>query len=458
MVGEYLFTVDDCVNYYKNTPMELDLATTARYLIDKYKIVTLLPEHSVLRYQDGIYIDNGIEIMRADLERNFGELKNNKHRNLLNKETKAEVIDKVESLTYTEHYKQLSPVKVPTFDSDLDIINMCNGLYNWRTGDFKRHTAEYKSRIQVAVNYDPEADCPRLMSIIRDVLDAKDVPKFLEFCAYCYYRSYIIQKGVIFFGEASTGKSQLLAMIANSIGKWNTTSVTFQDLGGRNIDRYATAKLYNKLVNIAGDMDATSVPEVGKFKMLTSGEDSIPARMIYGRPFEFYNFAKMVLSGNELPEVNDNSDGFYRRIEIFRTEKKFSASGGKYERLKALTDPEELSGLFNICIGMLPDLLERKEFTNPMKVEDVKHLYSKGSNPLEEFLNQCVADEDEEYISKEDFYNCYVDFCKNNKLAYIGSREGFGKELKKYWNNHPVQRKLYGGKRKECWMHVRVTV
>jgi len=448
----------ECVEMTEDfTPIRLSVTNCVDLLIDMYNFVTVLPENRLMYYNDGVYQFGGEELAEKFLDHHFGKITNIKGKEILNKHTMSEIMAKLKARTYTEQYLQLSPVRIPTFDSDLSIINMCNGLYNWRTGEFTAHTPRYKSRIQIPVMYDPNADCPTLCEIVEDVLAPKDREKYYEFLAYCLYRAYPIQKCMIFFGPAGTGKSQLLDLIQNFVGFWNTTSVSIQDLGGRRPDPYATAKLYNKLVNIAGDLDSTTVPEVGKFKMLTSGSDLIPARMIYGKPFEFNNFAKMLMSANELPEVNDRSDGFYRRLEIIQFGKRFDPSdANKFERLRALNDPEELSGLFNLVIEKLPRLLERKSFTNSMSIDEVRRLYQRASNPLESFLVDCVEEADGEFISKQRFYELYVEYCRKNNLAYIQNVIAFGIALRKYWADKKSVLRTYEGKVRPCWMNVRV--
>jgi len=448
----------ECIELTEDfVPIRLSVTKCVDLLIEMYNFVTVLPENKLLYYHDGIYTEGGEELAQKFLDHQFGQMTNIKGKEILNRHVMSEIMAKLKARTYVEQYKQLSPVRVPTFDSDLNIINMCNGLYNWRTEEFSAHTPSYKSRIQIPVMYDPNADCPTLREIIHDVFDARDREKFYEVLAYVLYRAYPIQKSIIFFGPAGTGKSQMLDLIQNFVGFWNTTSVTIQDLGGRRPDPYATAKLYQKLVNLAGDLDCTTVPEVGKFKMLTSGSDLIPARMIYGRPFEFSNFAKLIMSANELPEVNDRSDGFYRRLEIFKFNNKFtSADSNRFERLRALSDPYELSGLFNEVIPRLPELLERRAFKHSMTIDEVKRLYHKASNPLESFLLDCVEDADGEYISKQRFYELYVEYCKRHNLAYIQNEIAFGLALKKYWADRRAVRRMYEGKQKQCWTNVRV--
>lgn len=452
---------DDCI--FRNPagyPIGIDIGKCAEFVTQKYNIITLLPckkYETMLYYNDGMYVDGAYPLVRQLLENEFGTKKNHEGKELLNIRRKEEIIDKVVSRTYREMYQQLSPIRIPTFDHDINVINLCNGLYNFQTGEFSEHSSKYLSRCQVAVEYNPETDCSTILEILADVLKPSDIDKYIEFLAYCFYRDYnIIQKCMILLGPAGSGKSQLTALPRNLIGNWNTTCVTLQMLGGNIPDQYATAKLYNKLINIVGDMDNTYIREVGKFKMMTSGEDLIPARYIYGSPFEFENYAKMMGSANELPPVNDRSDGFYRRCEILECRNKFSSDGDKFDRLIALEDPQELSGLFNLCMEKLPNLIERRKFTNSMSIEEARRLYRRSSNTIEVFLDECVRDHEGSFISKEELFRTYCRYAKENGLAHCSNKISFGRALKKIGFEAKMGYRMWHGERAYCWLDVEV--
>lgn len=446
---------DETLIYDRGELIGIDLFKCAQDLINRHKILTVIPGREMLRYQNGVYTENAREVIRLELECRYGDLRVGR-RFLLNSKIKDEIIDKVESLSFINQYRQISPVRIPTFDADLDIINMSNGLYNWRTGEFRSHRPDYLSRIQIPIEYNPDAESVVLNEIIDDVLDPEDRIKFKEFIAYCFYRSYKIQKSMIFFGPAGSGKSVLIKILQNMLGIENCTSVSLQDLGGRHFDKFAIAKLYNKLLNVAGDMDDTAIPEVGKFKMLTSGSDLISARKPYGQPFEFINFAKILLSANSLPPVNDKSDGFYRRVEIIEFKNKFSINSDKSHRLSSLDDPKELSGLFNECIKLLPDLLNHGDFSYSNCTKTVREFYYRASNTIETFVDECVQP-GEGYITKEELYQAYLRYCELYNLPSIENKIAFGREIKRIAGLTDTQRRI-GDQRYWCYVGLKVVV
>ncbi len=430
-------SIECCIEREHGFPSEMNIINTVEWIREKYHIVTLLPTESIYTYHDGVYTRDGDQFPYIVLEKSFGNMRNLHNKGILSEKMKDVIVRKLKHQTYIEPYTELSPTKVPFFDKDLDTINMCNGLYNWRTGEFTEHTYKYPSQIQVAVKYDAKARCPTLDEIIKDVLKPSDVKRFYEAFAYSFYRAYLIQHFFLLFGEAGTGKSQLLDMLQNVVGSWNISHVTFEDLGGRNKNRFSPIKMFGKLLNVAGDLDATYIPEVGKVKMLCSGTDEIEGERKYIQDeFSFVNFAKTWYSANKLPEINEESDGFYRRANPFVCDVRFDIGGGKSERLNAIKDPYELSGLFNEAIGYLPDLLERKKFTGQLEVREVKALYKRSSNTIEEFLVERVEAQEGSFIFKPVLFDEYKKYCKKYKLAKLGNIYAFGKALRKAGFNY----------------------
>ncbi len=453
----------DCLIYINGKNGEryifdMDDSIAADYLIQKHNFVNIIGL-GMLYYHGGMYLDNGKELAEQSIDSEWGSLLNTKNKPLVSLYRKSHIMDILKSRTYAEMYTQISPVKIPFFDSNLDIINMCNGLYNWRTGEFTEHSAGYPSRIQIAAEYDPTATCPTILEIIKDVVKPSDFRKVMEFFGYCFYRSYVIQKAFILWGPAGSGKSQVLKALRNCIGSWNVSGVTLNQLSGRNSDKFATSQLYGKLLNEAGDLDNVSIEMPGVFKQLISGSDLMLAQYKYGKPFEFVNTAKFIFGVNDLMPVNDKSDGFFRRIEPIECDSHFTPSGSDFERLSSLEDPKELSGLFNEVISYLPELLERKAFHNSLKVSEIRSKYLKVSNTIEKFANDCIDDMENEYISKQDLYDAYVKYCEKCKAIPV-SKEKFGRDIKKTmdWGSRDEGFRTFKGKGRRCWLNVRVTL
>ncbi len=79
-------------------------------------------------------------------------------------------------------------VKMQEFDSNLDIINLKNGLYNWRTGEFFPHTHDYYSLNQKTITYNPKARPKLFIKFLKEVLYLQDIRTAVELIAYTFIK------------------------------------------------------------------------------------------------------------------------------------------------------------------------------------------------------------------------------------------------------------------------------
>ena len=125
--------------------------------------------------------------------------------------------------------------------------------------------------------------------------------------------------------------------------------------------RFALANLYGKHVNTFADLKPLKLSETGSFKMLVSG-DSITGEHKFGQPFTFRNYAKLIFSANEILESDDKSVAFYRRWLIIHCNKMFQKGAEDTKLIMKLTTPEELSGLLNLALISLKQLIDEGGF------------------------------------------------------------------------------------------------
>jgi putative DNA primase/helicase len=176
-------------------PVSVLIHDTAAEIRKVIPLVTIEETGSMLYYKDGVYIGGGEAKVEALLHRSFHGF---------------EVFDPIKTpKKVIAHLKGLTMVSKDKFDDNLEIINMKNGLYNWRKKILYKHSPDHLSLIQIPVKYDPDAKCPQIETVLKRVLATEDITKFMEFAAYCLYRLYQIQKAFILLGPGQTGKSYL---------------------------------------------------------------------------------------------------------------------------------------------------------------------------------------------------------------------------------------------------------
>ena len=127
--------------------------------------------------------------------------------------------------------------------------------------------------------------------------------------------------------------------------------------------------------------------------------------------------------------------------------------------LAKLTTEEELSGIFNVLMDALRDILLKNNgiFINEKTIQARREKYEMAANPIGSFIEHAVAKDSEESdkTPKDLLYNVYKRYCKENKLA-VESKENFGKILKK---KHDFQDgREASGERRTIWRGVRLVV
>lgn len=421
------------VNYYK----------LAELILKQVPVASVLESKEILTYYKGKYIPNGAELIHKIVVEALTPFTRSDGTTAYSEHGYREVINIIRGMSYTPASR---------FDHDLDIINLKNGLLNWRTLEFREHTPEYKSRIQLPIEYDPDATCPSIIKVLNTILKPEDYIKALEFIGYCLYRSYPIQKAFILLGPGKTGKSRLLDIITSFLGIDNCSSVSMHDLER---DRFATSDLYGALFNGFGDMEQTDLPNVNVLKMLTSNKDQVRAQE-KGKPaFMFINFAKFMFGTNKLAKVKDDTTGFYRRVEIFPCDHKFTKDEYDPDLLKRTTSPEELSGLLNLVLPYLEPLLERNEFTNTFDTETAKNRYRAASDPIHTFIELYLELEVDDTATKEDVYQSYAAFCSKNGIDCM-HKNWFGRSLHSAIPKLRDSSRNIDGRNKMVWLNMRL--
>jgi phage/plasmid-associated DNA primase len=190
-----------------------------------------------------------------------------------------------------------------------DVLNVANGLLDWRTLELRPHSPDVPSAVQVPPAWNPEARCPRIERFLADVLPDDAVEHGLEILGYGLYAGNPLQRAVMTLGPGGNGKSVYLTLARALYGRANVSATSLQALSE---NRFSGAELFGRLANICGDLDARAVKRTDLFKQLTGG-DLIQAERKFAHPFSFTCFALPLFSANEAPLSSDQTDAWFDR-------------------------------------------------------------------------------------------------------------------------------------------------
>ena len=93
------------------------------------------------------------------------------------------------------------------FDSNVNIINLQNGLYSIKDNRLVVHTPQYLSLNQKPIEYDPEARPKLFWKFLIDVLYPQEIRTAVEAMAYTFYRDCPFEYFFRLYGYGSNGKS-----------------------------------------------------------------------------------------------------------------------------------------------------------------------------------------------------------------------------------------------------------
>ncbi|AQY40933.1 phage/plasmid primase, P4 family [Bacillus thuringiensis] len=371
----------------------------------------LINEHHICKvtnvlhiYKDGVYSDKQEDIEEAMI----------RHIPALKRMQRQETIA----------YLQLK-AKHKNFASTKYVV-VKNGVFNletWRLEDF---TPEIITRNKIPVAYVPGAYYEVTDKTFNKIaVNDKKIRAILEeILGYILFRRNEFAATFILTGDGSNGKSSYLKIIRKLIGSDNASSLDLNELD----QRFKTAELFGKLANIGDDIGKGYIKESSIFKKLSTGETLNVERK--GKdPFDFTNYAKLIFSANEMPRINDFSDGLGRRLQIVPFKAKFTPNDDDYDPFitdKLLSD-ESMQYVLNLALKSLKRLLVEKKFTTSKAVEDELIKYQEENNPIISFVNN--EDVELERAVVGDVYLQYKVYCAENGFQSV-SNVNFSKQVK----------------------------
>ncbi len=370
----------------------------------------LINEHHICKitnilhiYKDGVYSDKQEDIEEAMI----------KHIPALKRMQRQETLA----------YLQLK-AKHKNFASTKYVV-VKNGVFNLETWQLEDFTPEIITRNKIPVAYIPDAYYKVTDKTLNKIaVNDKTIRSILEeILGYILFRRNEFAATFILTGNGSNGKSSYLKIIRQLVGEENASSLDLNELD----QRFKTAELFGKLANIGDDIGKGYIKESSVFKKLSTGETLNVERK--GKdPFDFTNYAKLIFSANEMPRINDFTDGLGRRLQIVPFKAKFTPEDEDYDPFitdKLLSD-ESMQYILLLALKSLKRLLEEKKFTKSKAVEEELVKYQEENNPIISFVNNENIELERSVVG--DVYLQYKVYCAENGFQSV-SNINFSKQI-----------------------------
>lgn len=250
------------------------------------------------------------------------------------------------------------------FDVDARAINTPSGELHW-AGDGWRlapHNREHYRTTQIPVEYDRAASCPRFKQFLGEIFEqdadaGAKVRVVKQLLGYSLTADCSFEKFVILVGSGANGKTVLLHVLMELLGRSNVAAVQPCQFD----NRFQRAHLHGKLANIVTEIAEGAELADAALKAIVSGELTT-AEHKHKPPFDFTPFATCWFGTNHMPHSRDFSDALFRRAIVLTFNNKFEGDRcdeGLKGKLVA-----ELPGILNLALEGLADVY-RNGFIEP---------------------------------------------------------------------------------------------
>lgn len=405
-----------CIN--ENTPLN----EIAEY-INSFRDIAFFKQQ-IYEYSNGVYVPDDGDI-EAFIYNARGDLK---------KSDRREVLDYLKIITRVK--------KVPRYD---DYINFQNGIFDLKRKVMIPHDPKIFMINQVNASYNENAPKNEFVDkFLYDITSGNEAREksILQIIGYCMTTSVKLQKAFIFLGGGDNGKSVLVEVIIELIGDDNTSHVSLHDMQG---GKFYSSELTDKLLNVVAELPRNNLKSVEVFKSLVTG-DKMAVEKKYKDRYTIKPYAKNIFTANELPRVDDTTEGFYRRLNILKFEAKFSDEAKNNFNKESLFTQEARDYLASISVKAYLELLESgsRAFANEEESNAVLDTYRKENNSVLSFLDSNSIKERlslGQSIDRPELYSEYKSWCYECCYKPKG-RNNFYKELRE---TGLVEEKLHDG-------------
>jgi putative DNA primase/helicase len=316
-------------------------------------------------------------------------------------------------------YKQFlfsAHLQPPEFEPGKVLINLRNGTFEVTTEQQELRTFNNADFLtyQLPFRYNAATTAPVFKKYLDRVLPDKAAQAVLsEYAGYLFIRhgsGLKFEKCLILYGNGANGKSVFFEILTALLGRENVSTYPLSDLTDET--GYYRAEIANRLLNYASEISRKMNCDL--FKKLASGE-AFTARSPYGRPFEVWNYAKMIFNANELPKDTEQTNAFFRRFIIIPFNVMIPPEEQDRELHRKIID-SELAGVFNWVLDGLKRLLSNKRFTDCTAIDETLKQYRTESDSVQMFID------DTGRMPLKELYSQYKAFCYEDGYRACSNR------------------------------------
>ncbi len=310
--------------------------------------------------------------------------------------------------------------------SGLNHIVVNNGTLNLAKasmGDIplEPHSPEFHCLNKLNVDFDSGATADILINHLNRVMPSVDdqlaFQKFIG--SMLDSASYSHQKVLFLYGAEGSGKTVTLKVFVKFFGEDNIRGKTLQELSE---NRFATADLFSAFANVCEELPQKSIVYLERLNRLTGGW--VEGEHKNGRPFGFYQNAKIAVACNDLPKINAEQTtvrAFMSRLLIIvfnQTIRGTDSEVANYDEVLL----NQKSGLLNwILAGYAKYRQDGGKIKATRTTDDTLEYYIANSDFVQFFADGCTesGDREKDFVLLEELWQAYLDEAKKRKVKTV---------------------------------------
>lgn len=288
------------------------------------------------------------------------------------------------------------------------------------------HTPVYLNTQLLPFAFNAQAQCPQWTRFLNETFagDQQRIRRLQEWFGSHLDLDLRLEKFGLFVGDGANGKSVVLRVLTEMLGKQNVVAIPLDRLG----ERFQCGRLRGKTANIVGDLEDTDKAAEGILKMLVSGE-SVPGEFKNKDPFTFVPRARHTFATNAFPRFRDRTNGLWRRLLLFVFDQTVAEAQQDIGLAEKIVQ-QELPGVFNWALEGARRLREKPIFTASRVCDQAFEQYREQCNPVATFVAEYCQMNPGVSVPKAHMYEAYEGFCRNNGYKPLASAK-FGTELRR---------------------------
>ena len=278
----------------------------------------------------------------------------------------------------------------------------------------EKHSHGYRNTTIMPTLFNINAEEPTTwLSFLDQAMTSPHAQRTLA-CAIIYSASGCwpwLRKAFYLYGPKRSGKSTVLTLIEDFLGRDNCSALNVSQIGSRN----GSAELVGKLANIANETVSKKTIEDDVFKALVSGE-TVMVEKKFKDPMPYRNTAKLFFGANGFPRVSDESEAVWDRLTILSFPNSCPEDKADHDLGRKID--KERSGILNWALKIFREEYAKDECRSIMALdphgEKVMVEWRETNNPALSWVKERLVQEPGSCVSLTAAYADYRNWSKDN--------------------------------------------